>query len=69
MIEKETAMQIEDKVVLNNLPDAISVATQKQKLAPSVMFQTKTANIIENLNSFKNLRSILILIILKLLKT
>ena len=54
--EKETAMQIEDKIKLNSIPDAVLLATNKLKLAPSILFQTKAVFIIENLLAYKNVR-------------
>lgn len=54
--EKETAMQIEDKIKLNSIPDAVVLATNKLKLAPSVLFQTKVVCIIESLFNFKNVK-------------
>ena len=54
-MEKETCMQIDDKLVLDDVADAVCVATSKLKLASSILFQNKTINIIENLKSCKNL--------------
>lgn len=53
-MDKETAMQIEDKIVLNSLPDSVVVATSRLKLTPSILFQTKCVNLIENLLKCKN---------------
>ncbi|CAF0814108.1 unnamed protein product [Brachionus calyciflorus] len=53
--EKETAMQIEDKIKLNSIPDAVVLATNKLKLSSSVLFQTRAVFIIENLINYKNL--------------
>lgn len=53
-IEKETAIQIEDNIVFNNVNDAVVVSTSKFKLASSVFFQSKCANLIENLTAHKN---------------
>lgn len=52
--DKETAMQIEDKTKLGCIPDAVIISTNKLRLAPSVLFQTKAVSIIENLLSYKN---------------
>ena len=61
MAEKETEMQIEDKIVLNNIEDAVCLSTFQLKLAPSVLFQAKAVNLIENINSHKNVISNLII--------
>ena len=53
-VDKETAMHIEDKIVHNDIADAVSVATQKLKLAPSIVFQSKAVNLIEKIHSCKN---------------
>ena len=53
-IEKETAIQIDDKIVLKNVNDAVAVSTSKLKLSSSVFFQSKCANLIENITSHKN---------------
>lgn len=52
--EKETAMQIDDKSVLENLEDAVSLATVQLKLAPSVLFQAKAVSLIEDIFNHKN---------------
>lgn len=49
-------MQIEDKIKLNNIPDAVDLATNKLKLTPSILFQIKVVCIIENLLSYKNVK-------------
>ena len=54
-MEKETCMQIDDKTMLNEMTDAVLIATTKLKLASSVLFQSKAVSVIENLKSFKNL--------------
>ncbi len=61
LAEKETEMQIEDKIVLNNIEDAVCLSTFQLKLAPSVLFQAKAVNLIENINSHKNVISNLII--------
>jgi hypothetical protein len=53
-LDKETPMQIEDKVVLSNVYDAVSVAALKLNYASAVLFQSACVNLIENLYSFKN---------------
>ncbi len=53
-IDKETPMQIEDKVVLSNVNDAVAVATFKLNLTPAILFQSKCVNLIEQLSTFKN---------------
>lgn len=53
-VEKETAMQIEDKNVLNCLNDSVLVATGRHKLAPAILFQLKCMNLVENLSKAKN---------------
>ncbi len=55
--EKEAAMQIEDKISIDDLADAVSLATQKLKLASSILFQSKAVNLIENLVSYKNVNN------------
>lgn len=52
--ENETAMQVEDKHFLNSLIDSVLVATAKLKLAPSILFQMKCINLVENLIKNKN---------------
>lgn len=52
--DKETAMQIDDKHVLESIEDAVAIATDHLKLAPSLLFQTKCVNLIEDINSYKN---------------
>ena len=47
-------IQKNDRMVLNDIADAVSVATFKLKLASSVLFQTRAVNIIEHLLSYKN---------------
>ncbi len=54
-IEKETAIQMEDKPVISDLSDAVSIATHKLKLVSSILFQTKAVNIVENILNYKNL--------------
>ncbi len=53
-IDKETAIQIEDKTVLNDIADAVSVATHRLKLASSILFQTRAVNILELILNHKN---------------
>ena len=55
--EKEAAMQIEDKISIDDLADAVSLATQKLKLASSILFQSKAVKLIENLVSYKNVNN------------
>lgn len=64
LAEKETEMQIEDKIVLNNIEDAVCLSTFQLKLAPSVLFQAKAVNLIENINSHKNVISNLVIFII-----
>ena len=58
-VDKETAMHIEDKIILNDIADAVNVATQKLKLASSVVFQSKAVNLIEKIYSCKNVKTLL----------
>ena len=53
-IDKETAMQIEDKLVIGSVNNAVAVASFKMKLAASVLFQAKCVSVIENLSTRKN---------------
>ena len=53
-VEKETAMQIEDKNVLSSLSDAVLVAISRLKLAPSMLFEIKCMNLTESLTKTKN---------------
>ncbi len=53
-VDKETAMQIEDKLVLCSVNSAVAVATVKLRLAASVLFQSKCVNVIEHLTARKN---------------
>ena len=53
-VEKETAMQIEDKIVITNVNDAVAVSIARLKLASSVLFQAKCVNLIENLSTHRN---------------
>lgn len=53
-IDKETPIQVDDKVILDDIADAVSVSTSKLKLAPSILFQTRAVNIIELLLGHKN---------------
>ena len=53
-IDKETPMQIEDKVVLSDVNDAVAVATFKLNLTPAILFQSKCVNLIEQLSTYKN---------------
>ena len=56
-VEKETAMQIEDKNVLNSLSDSVLVATSRLNLAPSILFQIKCMNLLEDLIKIKNVKN------------
>lgn len=47
-------MQIEDKNVLNSLSDALLVAIARLKLAPSMLFEIKCMNVLENMVKYKN---------------
>lgn len=66
-VEKETAMQIEDKNVLNSLTDAVLVATARLKLAPSISFEIKCMNVLENITKTKNVCRHIVLLLLLLL--
>jgi hypothetical protein len=50
-------MQIEDKNVLNSLSDSVLVATSRLNLAPSILFQIKCMNILEDLIKIKNVKN------------
>ena len=52
--DKETAMQIDDKTLLDSIEDAVVLATDQLKLAPSILFQAKVVNLIEDINTYKN---------------
>jgi hypothetical protein len=54
IIEKDAAMQIDDKLPLKDVTDAVSVATYKLNLAPTILFQSKVLTIVENLKRYKN---------------
>jgi hypothetical protein len=49
-------MQIDDKNLLDNIEDAVVLATDQLNLAPSVLFQAKVVNLIEDINSYKNVK-------------
>ena len=51
-------MQIEDKNVLNSLSDSVLVATSRLNLAPSILFQIKCMNLLEDLIKIKNVKKI-----------
>jgi hypothetical protein len=61
IVDKETAIQIEDKTVLGDIADAVSVATNRLKLASSLLFQTRAVNILELILNHKNVSSIVII--------
>ena len=52
--DKETAMQIDDKSILNSIEEAVALATAQLKLAPSVLFQAKAVHLIEDISNYKN---------------
>ncbi len=54
--EKEAAMQIEDKISIDDLADAVSLATQKLKVGPSILFQSLAVILIVYLVSYKNVK-------------
>lgn len=49
-------MQIEDKNILNSLSDSVLVATSRLNLAPSILFQIKCMNLLEDLIKIKNVK-------------
>jgi hypothetical protein len=53
-MENDTTMQIDDKLPLIDISDAVLVATNKLNLSPTILFQSKVLSIVENLKRYKN---------------
>jgi hypothetical protein len=54
IMENDTTMQIDDKLPLIDISDAVLVATNKLNLSPTILFQSKVLSIVENLKRYKN---------------
>ena len=54
IMENDTTMQIDDKLPLLDISDAVLVATNKLNLSPTILFQSKVLSIVENLKRYKN---------------
>jgi hypothetical protein len=61
-LEKESATQIDDKTLANNLGDAVSIALHRLALAESALFHAVTVNFLESFASFKNVNYIILLL-------
>ena len=54
IIEKDTAIQIDVKLPLMDISDAVLVASHELNLSPTILFQSKVLAIVENLKRYKN---------------